>query len=379
MRWRKERADGGRDDEREWRRRVEGVLAAPKQLTLVFQPIVSVADACVVGYEALSRFAGSPSLTPDLWFAAADRLGLGAELEAEVLRRCLALRESLPDDCFLTVNLSPHLLGEAVVRDLLLGAPDLSRVVIELTEHVAVPDADVLAGMRAVVTERGGLIAMDDAGSGYSGLQQLTVLRPQLVKLDRALVDGADRDPLKLALAELLGELADRMDAWLLAEGVETWGELEAFARLGVPLYQGYLLGRPAPPWSTLDPATVGRLREVQARTSLVENVASLVEDVAVEGRSPVLPGRHGLRVDGHGRPVGLLLPAGEGEAHRHAPVSLRVPPSAGIGDVARRAASRPDGERFDPVVCVDDTGAALGLVRVEQLLVHLARLKTAG
>ncbi|MGN6302016.1 MAG: EAL domain-containing protein [Angustibacter sp.] len=368
------------DDDQVWRRRVETVLADPKQLTLVFQPIVSVADAAVVGYEALSRFAGSPSLTPDLWFAAADRLGLGAALEAEVLRRCLGLRDSLPDDCFLTVNLSPHLLDAPAVRDLLLAEADLSRVVIELTEHVAVPDADVLAGMRAVVTERGGLIAMDDAGSGYSGLQQLTVLRPQLVKLDRALVDGADRDPLKLALAELLGELADRMDAWLLAEGVETWAELEAFARLAVPLYQGYLLGRPAPPWSRLDAETVARLRTVQARTSLVENVAGLVEDVAVEGRSPVLPGRHALRVDGYGRPVRLLLPGGDdGRPHREVPVTLRVPPSAGVGDVARRAASRPDGERFHPVVCVDDTGAALGLVRVEQLLVHLARLKTAG
>lgn len=377
MRWRRERAD---DDERAWRRRVEGVLAEPKQLALVFQPIVSVADAGIVGYEALSRFAGSPSLTPDLWFAAADRLGHGADLEAEVLRRCLALRDSLPDDCFLTVNLSPHLLGEPVVRDLLLGEPDLSRIVIELTEHVAVPDAGVLTTMRGAVTERGGLVAMDDAGSGYSGLQQLAVLRPQLVKLDRALVDGADRDPLKLALAELLGELADRMDAWLLAEGVETWAELEAFARLGVPLYQGYLLGRPAPPWSRLDAGTVARLRELQARASLVENVASLVEDVAVEGRAPVLPGRHGLRVDGFGRPVRLLLPAAaDGEPHRDAPVSLRVPPSAGIGDVARRAASRPHGTRFDPVVCVDDTGAALGLVRVEQLLVHLARLKTGA
>lgn len=375
MRWRRED-----DDERAWRRRVEGVLAEPSRLTLVFQPIVSVADAGIVGYEALSRFAESPSLTPDVWFAAADRLGLGSALEAEVLRRCLALRDSLPDDCFLTVNLSPHLLGEPAVHDLLLAEADLSRIVIELTEHVAVPDAGVLATMRQVVTERGGLVAMDDAGSGYSGLQQLTVLRPHLVKLDRTLVDGADGDPLKLALAELLGELADRMDAWLLAEGVETWAELEAFARLGVPLYQGYLLGRPAPPWSTLDADTVARLRAVQARTSLVENVASLVEDVAVEGRSPVLPGRHALRVDGFGRPVRLLLPGGDdGATHRDVPVSLRVPPSAGIGDVARRAASRPDGERFHPVVCVDDTGAVLGLVRVEQLLVHLARLKTAG
>jgi EAL domain-containing protein (putative c-di-GMP-specific phosphodiesterase class I) len=63
-------------------------------------------------------------------------------------------------------------------------------------------------------------------------------------------VAGADTDEVELALAPLLGEFGGRIDAWLLAEGVETWGEVEAFVRLCVPLAQGWLLGRPAPPWA---------------------------------------------------------------------------------------------------------------------------------
>ena len=64
------------------------------------------------------------------------------------------------------------------------------------------------------------------------------------MKLDRALVSDADTDPVRVALAEMLGEFAGRIDAWLLAEGIETLAELAAFAQLGVPLAQGWLLGR---------------------------------------------------------------------------------------------------------------------------------------
>ena len=73
-----------------------------------------------------------------------------------------------------------------------------------------------------------------------------------MVKLDRALVSDADTDPVRVALAEMLGEFAGRIDAWLLAEGIETPAELAAFAQLGVPLAQGWLLGRPAPGFAPL-------------------------------------------------------------------------------------------------------------------------------
>lgn len=238
----------GSQVEPDWPTLVGGVLTDPDRLTLLFQPIVALREATIVGYEALARFAGQPGLTPDRWFAAADALGCGAELEALVVVRCLALRSELPPDCFLTVNVSPHLLTEPALADPLLAAGDLTPLVLELTEHQQINDLRGLLHLRDRLTDRGALLALDDAGSGYSGLQQMTRLRPHLIKLDRALVEDADADETKLALVELLGEFAGRMDAWLLAEGVETWAELEAFLRLKVPLAQGFLLGRPAPP-----------------------------------------------------------------------------------------------------------------------------------
>ncbi len=368
----------------DWSRRVDEVFSDPTRLELVFQPVVALQEGVVVGYEALSRFAGPRELTPDLWFAAADRQGRGAELEVLVVERCLALRHSLPPDCFLTVNVSPHLLTDSALADVLLAAGDLRPLVLELTEHQAVSDLRPLVALRDRLADRGALLALDDAGSGYSGLQQLTQFRPHLIKLDRALVDGIDGDEVKLALAELLGEFGGRIDAWLLAEGIETWGELDAFQRLRVPLGQGYLLGRPAPPWSRLDEDTAARLRLGAARAQLVEHVVSLVETVPHEHLGPLADGQVGLRVDAHGAPVALLLPldrraTDDPGGHRVAPVSLRVPASTPVVELARRVVARPPSCRFDPVVCVDDVGRATGIIRVERVLLRMAELKSGA
>jgi EAL domain-containing protein (putative c-di-GMP-specific phosphodiesterase class I) len=372
----------GEAGEPDWPRLVSAVLADPSRLALVFQPIVSLQDAVVVGYEALSRFAGPPGLTPDRWFAAADAQGRGAELEALVVRRCLDLRSTLPPNCFLTVNVSPHLLTEPALREPLLAAGDLDPLVLELTEHRAVNDLRPLVQLRDELASRGALLALDDAGSGYSGLQQMTAFRPHLIKLDRALVDGADRDDVKLALAELLGEFGGRIDAWLLAEGIETWGELGAFQRLRVPLGQGFLLGRPAPPWAQLDPATAARLRAGAAQVQLVEHVASLVEVVPVVRDGLPTPGHVCVQVDRHDHPVALLLPEHRSDdlpgRHRTAAVTLRVPGTTGVVELARRIAARAPEGRFDPVVCVDDLGRVTGVVRVEQVLLRLAELTPA-
>ncbi|MGX5656592.1 EAL domain-containing protein [Geodermatophilus nigrescens] len=364
-----------------WTEELARLRDRPDTLRLVFQPIVDVARGVVAGYEALARFTaadGSPSAaTPDRWFAAADAAGIGARAEAMVVERCLQLRHELPPNCFLTVNVSPHLLTDPALADLLLGAGDLTPLVLEFTEHQDVADLRPLLDLRDRLRDRGALVALDDAGSGYSGLQQLTAVRPQLIKLDRALVAGADTDDVKLALAQLLGEFGGRIDAWLLAEGVETWAETEAFARLGVPLAQGYLLGRPAEPWAVLDPEVGERLRRSALRGRLVEHVASLVEPAerVAEGATPVGAGS-AVRVDRFGHPTGLLLAHrrdGDPAGHREAPVSLRVPASTAVAEVAQRVVTRPEASRFDPVVVVDDVGAVTGLVRVESLLSRLA------
>jgi EAL domain-containing protein (putative c-di-GMP-specific phosphodiesterase class I) len=343
------------------------LLADADDLTLVFQPIVDLAAARVIGYEALSRFPGTA--TPDVWFAAADDAGLGAQLEALAIGKALARVPDLPPDTFLTVNVGPHLLGSRPVQEALAVRPTLQRVVLELTGHTAVADLDVLARQTAELRERGALIALDDAGSGHSGLRRMAALRPQIVKLDRALVADADSDPVRLALAEMLGEFAGRIGARLLAEGVETSGELGAFARLGVPLAQGWLLGRPAPDFAPLAPEMAAVIRSHAARTRLTDSVASLirpVRQVAADDEAPGIP--PAVVVGPLGEPQQLLLACPRtGEVHI-SPVSLRVPPSADITETLQRALTRAPAQRFEPVVCTDPTGAVVGLVRIEDL-----------
>jgi EAL domain-containing protein (putative c-di-GMP-specific phosphodiesterase class I) len=343
------------------------LLADPDDLTLVFQPIVDLAGVRIAGYEALSRFPGTAG--PDVWFAAAADAGLGPELEALALHKALAAVPALPADTFLTVNVSPHLLGTEPVQDALATRPDLHRVVVELTEHTAVDDLDLLRRQTDELRGRGALIALDDAGSGYSGLQQLAGLRPQLVKLDRALVTDIDTDPVRMALAEMVGEFAGRIDAWLLAEGIETPGELAAFTRLGVPLAQGWLLGRPSAGFADLSREAVTLVRSQVARARLTESVASLLRPVRQVDAGDSFPGvPPAVLVGPLGEPLALLLSDLRTAEVYTAPVPLRVHPSADITETLQRALTRPPGQRFDPVLCTDPSGAVLGLLRVEDL-----------
>ena len=343
------------------------LLADPDDLTVVFQPIVDLASASIAGYEALSRFPGTA--TPDVWFAAAAEAGLGAELEALAIHRALQSLPDLPAGTFMTVNVSPRLLGSPPVAAVLAARPTLRRVVLELTEHSPVHDVAALRRQIAVLRARGALIAIDDAGAGWSGLQQLAELRPQLVKLDRSLVAGADDDPVKVALAEMVGTFTGRIDAWLLAEGIETVGELAAFARLGVPLAQGWLLGRPAAGFAPLTPAVVDLVRGQVARARLAESVASLLRPVRQheqDGDSGAPPPY--VVLDRTAVPTELVLADPRTGAAYRTPITLRVPPSADVTETLHRALTRPPVHRFDPVLCTDPTGQVLGLIRLEDL-----------
>jgi EAL domain-containing protein (putative c-di-GMP-specific phosphodiesterase class I) len=343
------------------------LLADPDDLTLVFQPIVDLARARVAGYEALARFPGTAG--PDVWFAAAADAGIAAELEALAIRKALAAVPDLPPDTFLTVNVGPHLLGARPVQEALATRPELHRVVVELTEHAPVRDLGALRVQVAALRARGALVALDDTGSGWSGLQQLAALRPQLVKLDRSLVADADTDPVRMALAEMVGEFAGRIDAWLLAEGIETRGELAAFCRLGVPLAQGWLLGRPAPGFAPLAPEVVTLVRGHAARARLRDSVASLLRPVRQVDAAEPLPGvPPAVLVGRHGEPVALRLADPRTGAAHTAPVSLRVHPTDDVTSTLHKALTRPPAHRFDPVVCTDAGGAVLGLLRVEDL-----------
>lgn len=230
-------------------------LIAGDGLTTVVQPIVDTTTGDVHACEALGRFQTRGSQSPLHWLTLAEELGLRSDLELACLRSAMPLLCEVPDGACLTVNLSGKLLLDPRLGELMARQEDLSRLIIEVTEDSLVGD-DILA-MAAVapLIERGVRLAVDDMGAGYSGLRQVTVLRPSYLKLDRALISGIDASPDRQALVEALVGYAQRTGSRIVAEGIETEAELRAVKALGVDLVQGYLLGRPAPPWPNTNQA----------------------------------------------------------------------------------------------------------------------------
>ena len=219
---------------------------------MVVQPIVALGTGTVAGYELLSRFSGPPVADPDKWFAAADRFGVAGVLTARVIARALVLGSELPTGLFLTVNVEPHLLTAPIVRDALRSLPRTNGTIIELTGDVRVADERSLIRDLDRIREIGVRVAVDDAGAELAGQERLRAIRPDFVKVDRATVAGLDGDPARREKIGILVELTGRLNADLLAVGVETEAERDALNTLGVPFAQGWFFGRPAPPWPVL-------------------------------------------------------------------------------------------------------------------------------
>jgi diguanylate cyclase (GGDEF)-like protein len=217
----------------------------------VFQPVLELATGRVCGYEALARIDGEPVRRPDQWFAQAHRAGLGAELEALALRAALAV-DDRPAGTFLALNVSPRALLAPPVADVL--PDDLSGYVIELTEHEVFTAEHELEAKLAELRERGARVALDDAGAGYAGLQQVIRVAPEILKIDRSLVHGAHNDSFRYALLEALISFASTTGAAVCGEGVEDLDDLRALADLDATYAQGYALARPDDAWAKLSP-----------------------------------------------------------------------------------------------------------------------------
>ena len=224
--------------------RIHAVLATPS-IEPVYQPIVRLQDGVVDAVEALARFTKPPVRPPNLWFVEAESVGLRTELELHALRAALSNLPALPASVSLAANVSPMTLTSRSFSRL-IGEVDSSRIIVEVTENAAVEDYDRLHRAIEPLRRRGVTLAIDDAGAGFSSLSHIVHLLPEHIKLDRSLVHGIDSDPVKRALASALRTFADAIGASLVAEGIETEGELRAVEELGVACGQGYLLGRPA-------------------------------------------------------------------------------------------------------------------------------------
>ncbi|HWM09788.1 MAG TPA: EAL domain-containing protein [Solirubrobacteraceae bacterium] len=243
----------------EQRNEVLRLLRAEGGITPAFQPIVDLGSGAVAGYEALARFPHDPDgRPPNAWFAQAHRCGLGVQLEAQAVEAALAARDGAPGG-YLSVNLSPAALRADELLHRLPG--DLRGVVVEITEHELVADGERLHATLEQLRARGARVAVDDAGAGYAGLRQLMILRPDLIKLDRGLIEDVAGDEAKQALVECFVRFAERTDAHVCAEGIESLDDLLVLARIGVTYGQGYAIARPGFDWPEPAPEAYAALQ----------------------------------------------------------------------------------------------------------------------
>lgn len=218
-------------------------LVARADNGVALQPVILLSDLSVVGQEALARFGGR--VPTDRWFKAAGLHGLGLPLERLTLARSLSALAGMPEDQFLAINASPASLHDDEVLAL-LEQSDLSRLVVEITEHDAVNDYGLTREALAVLRSQGARIAVDDVGAGFASLRHVLLLQPDVVKLDTSLTRDVHESTRQQAIVRALVTFSSEVGAVVLAEGIEVAEQIPALIDAGVTLGQGWHLGTPA-------------------------------------------------------------------------------------------------------------------------------------
>lgn len=217
-------------------------LIADQRYRFVFQPIMTLASRRVVGYEALARF--DDGIDPLEVLDLASQAGRRVSLELALVRGALKAAGVFPEGTWIHVNVSP--LAALAPEVAAMVAESHQRVVLEITED-ALFDSDGATSLRTSLPASCRL-AIDDVGAGYAGLSRLLEVRPDIVKIDRAIIEGIHLDPARQALVAGLVQFGNVTDSMVIAEGIEHEEERAVLHRLGVRFAQGYLFAHPESP-----------------------------------------------------------------------------------------------------------------------------------
>jgi EAL domain-containing protein (putative c-di-GMP-specific phosphodiesterase class I) len=221
-----------------------------------FQPIVEGTSGKSIGFESLlrgpegsvlsepGRIFNEQGFVTDEWRHRIDAASINAAVRTARL---------LPGKALIFINV----LGATMLRltqelEGFLGlltelGIEPSRIVFEVSENTGLRMADQIAATLHRVQKAGIRVALDDIGVRSSYLYHLLCLEPEFIKLDRIFVQGIDRDKRKQDLVSCMAGMAETMGAQLIAEGIESCSEFRTMQAIGVPLLQGFYLGRPQP------------------------------------------------------------------------------------------------------------------------------------
>ena len=226
---------------------IERVCQDPDAVSPMFQPVVDLERQGIWGYELLASIQGPLEAATPVWFAAAAEYGLEGALEARIVRSGLSSAAQVPGDQTISINVTPRALRAPQLQAAFRAQERFDAIVLEIDES-QLGEEDVPATLEAF-RAGGGKLAVDGLAAGPTRLRRLVELRPDVLKLDRSLVAGIDADPSKQLAAEFVVLMGARLQASVVAVGLERQEELEAIRNLGIHLAQGFLFG---PRYATL-------------------------------------------------------------------------------------------------------------------------------
>jgi EAL domain-containing protein (putative c-di-GMP-specific phosphodiesterase class I) len=355
---------------------LDSILGGQTPVVFHYQPIVDLTRGTVAGYELLVRLPQAMGANPEVCLGTASRLGKRLVLEAAISRAALASRALLPPNCFLSMNVSPAFLLSEQWQQVLSSIDDLSRIVIEITEEESIKSYELTRIRIAQIRDLGGSVAVDDAGAGYASLKHIIEMNPTFIKLDRTFIANCNSERAKSTLIEMIGRAAGRLDAWIIAEGIENLAELEELMQLGVPLGQGFYLGRPNPEMQPLAPQPasdiLSRNQRHQTPAGLLRHVQYCPVEQTSESAATLLLGDLALEnvvvTDKWHRPA-IILERHPTSGVRHISDVMKIQVASDPAEILHRALTRPFHKRFDPFAVIDNRGSFLGIVSLDRLM----------
>lgn len=227
---------------------------ATDQITLCFQPLTSLEDDAVEGFEALARWDHPErgEITPDTLIAIAEESGMITQLGERVLDMAIGEAASWDQPLRVAVNLSPaqfrdENLVQVIIAALQRHELDPQRLELEVTENSLMQDTARAIRTLKELQAIGVKVAMDDFGTGYSSLSYLRMFPFDKVKIDRTFVHDMIENPQSMAIVQAIIGLGQGLQLKIVAEGVETDEQIASLRAQGCSVAQGFGVGKPQP------------------------------------------------------------------------------------------------------------------------------------
>lgn len=223
-----------------------------ESIETLYQPIVDLTDGSIFAYEALSRGPkGSTMESPLVLFSVAETAQMSFELDRLCRRKAIQNAQGLSGAQKLFINTFPTTMHDPEFKgsylDQLLEQNQMkgTNIVFEITERFAIENYALFKQEQTYYSRLGFDLAVDDIGTGYGSLEAIANLKPQFVKVDISIIRGIHENPVKVELLRAIRDIGAKVNAKIVAEGIEVPEELEVVRNLGIDYGQGFLLGRP--------------------------------------------------------------------------------------------------------------------------------------